>query len=528
MPLSHVLIPINTGSYFTGRAVSKFPSGDDGYDSNARVNPTPIGVDFTGDSCQVPVYGFGHAAPSADSRIILCSESEGDDVNSYGTQSQYLSDSILPVKTLSRARSLQREGYPDHVYFKRGDVWVDERIGTVANGRSRSEPAYYGWYGSSGARPRFESDGSTSSSVVSFEWERENVKLDGLHFYNPKFDHTRAGFDEVNDPLDSNSTSVSAIGGCKSIWIEDCRFDHTNISLNGWQQPIRDVWITRSSLYNYYSLNPSSYPSNIYVANLENRLVINECIFDKAGWNTDVPGAEASHYRHNMYLQVDCAGHNIQITNNLITRGSGQGAMGRPGGVIDNNFLWANSFAVSMGYTEPAPTGAGSKCWRRNNVVLEPQNHTVRNCTQNGCSDAMWGISYAANVHYDCRNIGNIVAHCDQALDGNKMAFRIGSVSSFYPESVTPQIDQDNIYYKWDDSTQGVGPSYADPEKKFIDYVAQLGFASEEDFLAACRNRGVRQWDSDYTANEINNYFRSNFNRPAIVVNNGGFTDGNN
>src|SRR5688500_5144604 len=85
--------------------------------------------------------GWTVVMPSADSRVIHVSSSAGDDANT-GSESS-------PVKTLARGRGLLRDGMPDHLLLKRGDVWYESLGGTrwSLSGRDADEPMYLGAYG---------------------------------------------------------------------------------------------------------------------------------------------------------------------------------------------------------------------------------------------------------------------------------------------------------------------------------------------------------------------------------------------
>src|SRR5690606_32346154 len=64
----------------------------------------------------VPVVGWSELTPSNDSRLIYVSSSEGDDEND-GMSSD------TPIHSITKASTLVRDGYPDWILLKRGDVW---------------------------------------------------------------------------------------------------------------------------------------------------------------------------------------------------------------------------------------------------------------------------------------------------------------------------------------------------------------------------------------------------------------------
>jgi hypothetical protein len=56
-----------------------------------------------------------------------------------------------------------------------------------------------------------------------------------------------------------------------------------------------------------------AHAQGIYVDGVDG-LLIEQCLFDHNGWNPAVPGAVATIYRHNVYLQGN--------TSNMIVRGN--------------------------------------------------------------------------------------------------------------------------------------------------------------------------------------------------------------
>ena len=64
--------------------------------------------------------GFSVLTPSADSLTIYVSSSLGDDANDGLSEA-------TPVKTVGRAVSMARTGYPDYILFRKGDTWWEAR-----------------------------------------------------------------------------------------------------------------------------------------------------------------------------------------------------------------------------------------------------------------------------------------------------------------------------------------------------------------------------------------------------------------
>src|SRR5689334_1982670 len=86
--------------------------------------------------------GWINFQPSADSRAIFVADS-GDDRNDGSMEK--------PVRTARAAQRLARDGYPDWIFFRRGDVFGPLGEWTKS-GRSPKEPMVMTAYGT-GARP---------------------------------------------------------------------------------------------------------------------------------------------------------------------------------------------------------------------------------------------------------------------------------------------------------------------------------------------------------------------------------------
>ncbi|MEM1214011.1 MAG: hypothetical protein AAGI68_17135, partial [Planctomycetota bacterium] len=97
-----------------------------------------------------PADGWLPLVPSADSRVIHVSWSEGDDANDGLSPSH-------PIRTIGKGKSMLRSGRPDWLLFRAGDTWNDRFGSWNWSGRSANEPMVIGAYGS-GARPKFNVD----------------------------------------------------------------------------------------------------------------------------------------------------------------------------------------------------------------------------------------------------------------------------------------------------------------------------------------------------------------------------------
>lgn len=219
--------------------------------------------------------GWSVFEPSVDTRIVYVSNSTGDDA--WSGLAPEFNGTDGPKKTVQAGISVLRDGSPDWLLFKRGDVWVDEPLGNwPISGRSEQEAAIIGSYGSATDRPRFD---------VSHAWfsvfngggvspNRRHLRILGLHVRS----YTR-------DPDDSRFTGI---GGHCFLWlhnggdvlIEDVKCEFAQVNLQG--APTLPFRLRRNVLTESYSLN--SHAQAIFSL-ITAPLSMEENIFNHGGWS---------------------------------------------------------------------------------------------------------------------------------------------------------------------------------------------------------------------------------------------------
>src|SRR5947207_7434841 len=198
--------------------------------------------------------GWTKFTPSADTRIIYVSSSDGSDSNSGLLP-------ISPVKTLNKAKSLLHDGKPDWMLLKCGDEFTGGVGFWKTSGRSSSEMQLIGNYGA-GARPVIKS--GTKEGLVTFGGTGhpiDNVGVTGLDFLADSYNGKNGSFSTTGIRLTRQGTN----------WlIEDCRIEgyKDDISLDADGSGTNNVTIRRCQIVNAYAASGvgNGHAQGIYIS----------------------------------------------------------------------------------------------------------------------------------------------------------------------------------------------------------------------------------------------------------------------
>ena len=137
-----------------------------------QLTPDPSDLDQSGIWCglenleprvllsvSLDAAGWTVVDPSADTRTVYVSSSEGDNSNTGLTPDD-------PVQTLRKGKSLIRNHSSDWLLLKRGDVWHESFGQWTKSGRSADQPIVIGAYGSGTERPWIQSGDDHGFSVM--------------------------------------------------------------------------------------------------------------------------------------------------------------------------------------------------------------------------------------------------------------------------------------------------------------------------------------------------------------------------
>lgn len=403
--------------------------------------------------------GFTGFQPSPDTKIYFVS-SQGNDAN----------DGLSPETPLlspEAALALVRQGAPDWILFRRGDAFAG--LGQLTlSGRSMKEPLLFGSYGESTERPRFLTGFNTKGSRGSPE-SIDYLAFVGLHFYQETADPDHPSFQ--GEP--TGKGLVGWLQGSRGLWIEDCVFQNGQISFQAREFPISDLTLYRSQLIDAYDIKGKG--QGIF-ANKVERLTIDECLLDHNGWEERVPGADASIYNHNVYVQT--GSRNPRITESIVMRASSHGIQFRSGGVVEDNFFFQNPINVLIGGA-PTDSYIGEGIVRRN-VILEGVN--MHSGERRGFS-----IQVGALTSGDVSD--NIVADC-KGTQCRELR-------------IEPRYLGSNFVQAW-----GKGSEEGPVKVTLLDYAKTLGMKSLDEFYLALRQQSFFHYREELTARSINRYFR--------------------
>lgn len=493
---------------------------------------------------------------SADTRVVYVSSSSGSETNDGLSEEK-------PKKRLASGKAQLRNGYPDWLLLKRGDVW-DEDFGDgwALSGRSEKERMVIGAYGS-GERPTLRT-GNRNGFSAWHDAKHDHLAIDGLRF-------SANGYDGKN----GSPRGIAFFGSSEDLLLEDCSVEayQTNLVFQGAPEGVgrlKNVAIRRCVVVDAYSRGTENC-AGLFVSSTDG-LLVEECLFDRNGWRDDVPGTEPNWFRRNVYIQS--SNTDVVVRGNIVARTDGMQV--RPGGTVEQNLLLRNAIGILLGGGDPPVPGGvvGAVRW---NVILDG------NDLQAGQARG-WGMNFE-NVR-EAKIEANVIAH---------------NSSGHFPFSLTFGVDQngkgsndvlvsDNVVYDWkgplrffapaaeirnvrlagnrfqeptskeplvdhthppgeggvrsagnaffstkpakewvrigegstsleswrgrvgDTTSEAKRVEFPDPERTIASYQASIGgAASLEAFLAEARKQARENWREAYTAAAVNRYIRAGF-----------------
>jgi hypothetical protein len=325
------------GQYMSSWDVDDGSSGNTLYTRGVTLNVTAA---TTG--------GWTIFTPSNDTRTIYVSSSQGNDSNNGLTTS-------TPKRTIAAGKSLLRTTFPDWLLLKCGDTW-DESLGEWEgkSGRSNAERMLISTYGT-GDRPLLRTGSSMGVELLNHNNTSSHIAFVGIHFWANTYNGSNG-----------SPNGINWIDESDGLLVEDCMFQAYCVGMvvQGYPVPMRhtNVSIRRNVVVDSYS-TAGVYSQGLYMSACDN-VLIEENLFDRNGWNDNVPGSTPSWFLHNVYIQD---GNTGVVFHGNITAGT-DGVQLRTGGDVEDNLFLRNAIALNYGVGN-TPALQGITGTVRNNVV---------------------------------------------------------------------------------------------------------------------------------------------------------------
>ncbi|XAL98716.1 right-handed parallel beta-helix repeat-containing protein [Phycisphaeraceae bacterium D3-23] len=470
-------------------------------------------------SPESPAAGFTAYTRSDDTRVIYVS-ADGDDAN----------NGLAPgtaVRTLERGAELVRDGRPDWMLVRRGDVFdlpVDEN-GPFRywdkGGRSYDEPMIVGAYGDANApRPRINSNGRGVLRSIS----ESHLVFRDLHFtanfrdpHGPEFD----GGDEMETGISVSATT--------DLRFEACLVEYFSMNImfrdgsNSVDPTLRGIMLHRCTIRNAYAHGETD-SSGLYLK-LADGVTINECLFDHNGWDEDVPESVRRGRNHNIYFsncknitvhgniiaresylalkircEVEGLTRNVEVTDNLFLECAYPMDMGANGPKDQINFvnvtIRGNVCVRTTGWPLDAPRGTGMKITRVAHARVS-QNLFVDNGPNGPDKNEAFRVDGESDLEdimvYDNDGILPL-------LEGEEL------FSTHYRQ----REDHDDIEFQ--NNRENVADSrYVDADRSIEVYLQGIGSSSIDDFLQRATRQDSVNWDTALMADSVSSYYREGF-----------------
>jgi hypothetical protein len=458
------------------------------------------------------VNGWPIFKAQPNSRIIYVSSSTGKDYR----------DGLSPataIATIAKGVSRLRNGYPDQLLLKAGDTFVDQSFGTLkVNGESAAAPIVIGTYGF-GDAPVVETNPNQDGGVAIANLPGKGgnfIVVEGINFYAYTRDPNNAAYagpnkNEVGANFLNPNTWVALVGDKFSYFSTDVIFQASSSNVTPstlilYRDVITDSWST------------TGHSQGLFVAGVAN-LVIEQSTFDHNGWNAQIPGAAATIFNRNVYLQYNNGP--VRYLGNISANSASEGAQFRSGGTIVGNVFVADSAGFDVGENtgstvsaqgQVVPIPAVTFAVASGNVILNSNDIQA----SSGRLPRGKGINILNAFGSNVRVTNNIIAHPSSQLVNqsgvslNSNVSGITVTNNIIYEVAHPVVDLGMNNTTSSNSTSSF--SYVDPSRTVETYNTSLGGdASLSAFLVEARKQSKNNWRMQYTAEAIITYIQAGF-----------------
>jgi hypothetical protein len=467
------------------------------------------------DAFHLDANGWPTIPSSIDSRTIYVSSSTGKDSNLGRTIE-------MPVATIAAGLARLRNGYPDRLLLKAGDVFVNQSFGNLkVSGRSVSAPMVFGSYGT-GPAPVVETNPEINYGIAIGSLPKQGgnfVIIEGIDFYSYTRDPHNAAY------AGPKTSDLGTFFLNPNTWVmlvaNKFRYYTTGVIFNSGSgnATSSDVTLYRNIVVDSWSA--TSHSQGLYVSGVGN-LLIEQNLFDHNGWNESIPGSEATIFNRNVYLQSNNG--TVTFVGNISANSSSEGIQARSGGTISGNLFLANSAGIYVGEnpgTSEAPVSTLTSAVVSGNVILN--STSIR--SSSGPLPRGQGIHVFNASGAGVEVTGNIIA--------DPTGPPVNQSGVFLNSNVVRTSATNNIIYgvahPIDDTGTGNTTSpnainligYNNPGVSIGSYNASLGGTeSLSAFLTEARKQSKGNWRPEYTAKAAIDYIHAGFSvglNPTLV-----------
>ena len=326
-------------------------------------------------------FAWTRIAASPDTRRIYLSSFAGDDSNDCRSEQS-------ACRTPRRAIAQLRNGFPDHLLVRRGDVFEGPLATAWAlSGRSAQEPIVIATYGTPAARPRFRA-GHQNGFVTSPYAAVRHVRVMDMHFHAHKRDPADAGFDTAYAPETPTGVLILAlIHPVEDVLIEGCEvsfFGSGVVVHNARDVHLANVRLRANNIHDSWRIwgGPlqQGYSQGVFASGVDG-LLLEQNVIEHNGGLYNYPGdlrhgvpagLERRHvtvtwFNHQVY--ADSPNRNVRMIGNIIA--NGDGAQLRSGGVAEFNLFVRAIQSLTGGDDDDLAESGGYAFSVRHNMFLE-------------------------------------------------------------------------------------------------------------------------------------------------------------
>jgi hypothetical protein len=451
--------------------------------------------------------GWPIFARQYNTRVIYISSSTGNDSNT-GLSPE------MAVATIAKGQSFLRNGYPDHLLLKAGDTFVGQSFGYVrVSGRSATAPMVIGTYGT-GAAPIVETlttgDAIGIGSLGGSGRGGDFLVVEGINFYAYERD---PGNPAYKGPA-TNSFGTRFLNPVTELMIVGCQFRYytTDVVIDASSTgPSSTVTLYRNVVTDAWGTDQHS--QGVYMAGIA-KPVIEQNIFDHNGWNASIPGASATIFNHNLYLQYTDGP--VVFVGNISANSATDGVMARSGGTITSNLFIHDAMGPIVGITPGAESAAPllTSASISGNIILQVTDIPASPSSLPRGQGVVVSNARGSGVQIT----DNIIANPDPSSSTvNQAGIRL--------DEYTKEINAtNNVIYGFYRAVVDTGSAnitssnainvadYNNPEVSIASYNASLGGAANVSaFLIEARKQSKSLWRVEYSAREVIEYIHGGF-----------------